>query len=669
MLMRQTLYIHQDALEPPSDLQRRAHFLTRQLLAGGDVHFKSTQGANRGWRRTKLGGNGGMQYYLWWAPRGSPPLAPLQELLPEHSVVIRAVRHHDETDVPLPLGGLSDYLRSEEPLEIDEDPWTPAQRRAISDLSPTQLLLGTPGTGKTTALWGCIEQGAWGRALYLTWSERLADSAREALAGGRAEVDARTTLRLFAELLGEEGRRRLPAALDAARDGVAERRWRELLVDHRRLRDHKLRERLAAQPALTYGIVRAWLLGRAPWEARRATQALVPRSGAGEPPPLSTRLRAWDTVVQPLLEDVRRAYEQIAPTEEERMGFAPELVLAKEALRRVREDMSPLPEWCAADLITLDEAQDLTPLELEVLVALAQRVSRERGAVHLRVAGDEGQALRPTYFSWREVQQQLYLSLSDVTRQTLDEHLRCPPGVVGVLERLSGRYELLPPELRPREQALTPAPHLLDEGGEPPALGLLTLSASEARAWLDERAEGREVCYIYLGEAPPAWAEGCERAGDYLRSPAQVKGLEYQLVALLGLSEALAALTPARAKEAPLEFVLTLNALRVGVSRSAAHLIALEVTPPSAEAYALFEWAEARSDAAAPATPAPATPAAAAAARTATPSRAPALTPERLRALGAPPRDADERVASLLSKAAIDRERAPAAAWRALALA
>lgn len=53
---------------------RRAAFLLQRLAVDARrLHYKPTYGANRGWRRSRLGGNQGSHFYAWWAPRSAPP--------------------------------------------------------------------------------------------------------------------------------------------------------------------------------------------------------------------------------------------------------------------------------------------------------------------------------------------------------------------------------------------------------------------------------------------------------------------------------------------------------------------------------------------------------------------------------------------------------------------
>ena len=63
-----------DSVENDLHLRRRLGLVLQHLAAHGRTSIvKGCGGVNQGWRRSPLGGNRGMQYYLWWAPDGSRP--------------------------------------------------------------------------------------------------------------------------------------------------------------------------------------------------------------------------------------------------------------------------------------------------------------------------------------------------------------------------------------------------------------------------------------------------------------------------------------------------------------------------------------------------------------------------------------------------------------------
>ena len=89
------LYCHQEFLEKlagygKDSIGKRASFLLQRLsIDANRLHYKPTQGVNRGWRRSRLGGNSGSHFYAWWAPAGALPLRVNGEFdsLPSDAIV------------------------------------------------------------------------------------------------------------------------------------------------------------------------------------------------------------------------------------------------------------------------------------------------------------------------------------------------------------------------------------------------------------------------------------------------------------------------------------------------------------------------------------------------------------------------------------------------------
>ena len=151
------LWVHpevSDRLRGWTHLYKRLGIVLQHLAAHGrSTVVKGCMDANRGWRRSPLGGNNGMQYYLWWTPCGSAAARTLD--LPERAILVRDVRHHDN-HAPLAAGGVGDYLPLTTPEHLNGDiagaPWTDQQIDFVEDDSPVRLIRGRPGSGKTTVL-------------------------------------------------------------------------------------------------------------------------------------------------------------------------------------------------------------------------------------------------------------------------------------------------------------------------------------------------------------------------------------------------------------------------------------------------------------------------------------------------------------------------------------
>ena len=163
------LFCHQEFLEKLAEhsrdpIGRRSAFLLQRLAVDARrLHYKATQGANRGWRRSRLGGNHGSHFYAWWAPKNALPLKESAEFaeVPDGAVFLRDIRHHDDHS-PLAAQSLENHylpvtvrdLRREEYAPL---PWTQPQERFAAARQSIRLLKGHPGSGKTTALWHAVD--------------------------------------------------------------------------------------------------------------------------------------------------------------------------------------------------------------------------------------------------------------------------------------------------------------------------------------------------------------------------------------------------------------------------------------------------------------------------------------------------------------------------------
>lgn len=185
------VFCHQDFLEKLGEqsrgsIGRRAAFLMQRLAVDGRrLHYKPTHGANRGWRRSRLGGNQGSHFYAWWAPQGAIPLKEADGFshAPSEAVFLRDIRHHNDHS-PLSPQSFEDHylqvtvsdLRRE---EYGPAPWTAPQARFAAARQAVRLLKGHPGSGKTTALWHAADSTGAERVLYVTYSRDLAALARD----------------------------------------------------------------------------------------------------------------------------------------------------------------------------------------------------------------------------------------------------------------------------------------------------------------------------------------------------------------------------------------------------------------------------------------------------------------------------------------------------------
>lgn len=517
--LRHGLWLHpdvSDGLRAWDHLYKRLGIVLQHLAAHGRTTVvKGCRDGNRGWRRSPLGGRGGMQYYLWWTPRGSPAVGALG--LPADAILVRAVRHHDD-HAPLAAGSLDDYLPLSAPDDLNEDiagpPWTAEQIDFVEDARPVRLILGRPGSGKTTVLWKAVEARSGQRVLYLTWSSALTRHAEERFASF-APADVSVTARDFATVVGEicaaDVSRQTLAASRARFDAALTRLGRDMAGPWKNRRD------------ALHAELRAILFGRAiPGEEGCTVQRGVARLSDDA----YRDLRGDHDGVGPRAAKALLKVARFLPPAEVQAVF-PELVASTRAIDRLRDD--EIPEGFEGfDRVVVDEIQDLTLLETAVVLDLCRAIARKQGrGPWLLMAGDAGQTVRPTGFDWGPLGDVLARRVGAPAKFHLQEHLRCPSRIAEVVERASERYADIAKGVRPGKQRR-------QLGGQHVDAHLVHVHVPDrARAvrLLEGLAEADDVVVLAPCSAPPSWVP--ERLRDGVLTPAEAKGLEYQSVCLL----------------------------------------------------------------------------------------------------------------------------------------
>ena len=535
------IWVHEDVPEELQDmpeLQARLSIILQQLAAHGRTSRVkgSRDGVNRGWRRSPLGGNSGMQYYLWWAVKGSFPLPANQwaDSRNDRTIAVRAVRHHDNHN-PIQVDNRSNYLQFNQNDILGgrdsfiKDPWTTEQHSFIESSNPVRIVHGLPGSGKTTVLWRAVESRTNNKVLYLTWSQNLADYARQrfnSFAPSGVRVDALDFAAFLSEICGYDVGRQL---LENGRENF------KSLLTQTGIYDNELGSWARHKEAL-HDTLRADLFGAAlPGDVwipcgplRRPANAQYRRQnpdgeGAGN---FLRRILDWlqrnPTPNMALLNIVKKI-----DADNRWSNVFPELVAAVRAIELLRNYELPI-RFTDCDRIVVDEVQDLTLLEFVVVVELCHAITRKNGGrPYLLVAGDEGQTVRPTSFDWGPVKDLLNNRLGTPADFPLNENLRCPANIAEVVDRASKYYSELGKGLRPGGQFH----YTVDSQTEAQLFHVPISNPAEAGRLLEQLNQKEYLSIVTPDDTIPEWVPDILR--NSVLAPTAVKGLEYQSVCVL----------------------------------------------------------------------------------------------------------------------------------------
>lgn len=546
----------------PIAQRRRAQLVLHQILATGRPnHVKPVTGPGHGWRRTALGGNGGNQFYLWWAPDGAPPVVGTP--LDRGQLLVRAVRHHDATDQALDADPAR-WLRFEAGDLTSEHtdgafPFAQEQTAAARSAAPVRIVRGHPGSGKTTVLHLATRFCERGRAIYVTHSTRLAVEAKQAIATfGPADldVDALTYREFLDAFFTPEGTPDPRSGADIVGDALRASRER--------------RTGWEGHATELFAELHAHLVGRAlPVEFRG-------RSASAQP---------WldvDTYVElrsNVLGSAARAAATLVPHADRPRAFHGP-VRAHEATVALLSG-GPLPErFAQLEWIIVDEVQDLTPVELLLLLEVARAVGRRSGTVPgIMLAGDEGQTVRPTDFDWGE--------LSDLVRERLGVHperhelhgnVRCPRDIATVVNRSWELYGKLQKSERPRGYAQAE----IDETVPGRVIQCRANLEGDLDRVLDAFGAAPNVALVFPGaDVPPKF----RRQGVDVWTSESIKGLDFQTVVVLDAGQRLLDLHVLATSDEPVKalWARTLaDQMRVALSRPTDTLVLLDTTDDTA---------------------------------------------------------------------------------------
>lgn len=547
---------------------RRAALLLHRLHVNqARPYYKPTQGENRGWRRSPLGGNHGSHFYAWWAPRGAAPLAgyPEFEAAAEGAVFLRAIRHHDDHSPLNPQSLGSEYL----PVELKDlrqetlvpAPWTQPQARFAEARQKVRIIKGSPGSGKTTALWHAADLAGRSAVLYITYSNELAALAREhfdRFAPASKRFHVVTYERLLREILKSDAPfqpvRRVRGEFVKEISGFSTTILGPWLNEKAALFDE--------MHAHLFGASLPIPLGRFPGFPDRRITARQYRDLREQ----SIGRAAAEAVVE-VAETLRR--RDARPVER----FFGELDLAWKAVQQVRSaGAGPLAEF---DCIALDEAQDLTPIEALLVVELAAGLGRDS---RLLVAGDEAQTVRPTDFEWGWFQDLIHHRIESPQDFKLQVNLRSPVRIATLVNRVWDLYGAIAKQERPSGTGIAE----IDENAGDQVILCTAKPGPELDGLLRTFGDREGLAIITPGDEIPAYVPAELR--DRVLTGFEAKGLDFQSVCVLDAGKWVDRVLQTRERGRGLELQdlskrLAIDQLRVVLSRPSERIFWLDVSP------------------------------------------------------------------------------------------
>ena len=577
------LFCHQEFLEKLAEhgrdaIGRRTAFLLQRLSVDARrLHYKATAGINRGWRRSRLGGNYGSHFYAWWAPKSALPLQESGEFsdVPDGSVFLRDIRHHDDHSLLTPQSFSTHYLpmtvRDLRAAEYAPRPWTQPQQRFASGRQSVRLLKGHPGSGKTTALWHAADSAAAERILYVTYSPDLAALARDyfdRFCSCQKQFSVVTFPNLVRQILradapmvplGEARQRFLHDVAPFARSLGAWTASQTALYDE--LHAHLAGDALP----VALGRFSACKSGRVPDKAYRMRRT----RSLGESPVAA----ALDVATRLEHSDSRSLSER----------YFPELALAWQAVEKLRASDAPAGVGALSfdyDCVAVDECQDLTPLEAWLLVELVSRVRQQRhGGVSLLLAGDEAQTVRPTDFEWGWLSDLLHTQLATPSEYKLAANLRSPRRIAALVNRVWGLYSHVQKSERPSGTGYAE----LEDDATDQILYCTGSRGPELEELLTSLSTREGLALITLEDRAPAWIP--EAARNVVLTVSEAKGLDFHSVCVLdpGAHIEQVMRQDSRVRTGSeiegLRKRLAIDQLRVALSRPAERLIWLDINP------------------------------------------------------------------------------------------
>ena len=557
---------------------RRASFLLQRLCFDARrVHYKATQGENRGWRRSRLGGNSGSHFYAWWAPKNALPLKANFGEVPDGGIFLRDIRHHDDHR-PLPAHSFETHYMPVTVADLRRGeyaptPWTQPQARYAAARQAVRLLKGHPGSGKTTALLHAADASGASQVLYITYSRNLAALARDYF-DRLCSAERRFHVLTYSDLL------RLVLSVDTPvplESDSRQRFLRDLWPFTRTL------GAWATNQGALYDELYAHLVGDAlPVAAGRFVASKQPRVPDKAYRQTRTRFIGEGAALSTL--DAAARIEKLHSSSLAERYF-PELALAWHAAERLQRTVrSDAPGIDAGllefECIALDECQDLTPVEAFVIVQLTRAINhRRRMPVPLLIAGDEAQTVRPTDFEWSWLSDLLHSEIGTPSEYKLSANLRSPQRIATIVNRVWDLYAHVQKQDRPSGTGYAE----IEDDATDQILYCSAAPGPELNRLLTTLSAREGLALISFEDEAPAYVPAEARAA--LLTLSEAKGLDFHSVCVLDAGRNLERIVRDDARLRAdcdingLRRRLAIDQLRVALSRPTERLIWLDVNP------------------------------------------------------------------------------------------
>ena len=256
----------------------------------------------------------------------------------------------------------------------------------------------------------------------------------------------------------------------------------------------------------------------------------------------------------------------------------PEIAAAQQAIELLEGGKVP-ERFRRTNRIIVDEAQDLTLVELKLISTLCRSIGDADGwSPWLLIAGDAGQTVHPTGFNWNQTAAMLSKDLGPTKSFHLDGHVRCPQRIAEIVNRSAELYARLNKEMRPEKQHR-------QTGGEHVDAHVMHVAiedADEAERLTRQAADADHTVMITTSGQVPDWVPEAHRKA--VLTPADAKGLEYQTVCVLDGGRTLRELQERTYREATdtieEESARTaIDGLRVAISRATEGLVLVDMQP------------------------------------------------------------------------------------------